>query len=1002
MSGYLNNKKSNIFKKTALVIFALVIGIVPNLSGYFNLATVADAADSGSYTRIGDNELRGVWIASVFNINFPSKTGLSAEQMKAEIDDIIKTCKETNLNAIFFQVRPTGDALYDSEYFPTSKYLTGRQGDEFRGGFDPLEYIVQAAHANNIELHAWINPYRITNGSAASPEIDLNALAENNPARQNPSWVVKYDGKLFYNPGLPEVRRLITDGVVEIVKNYDIDGIHFDDYFYPYPDSAGNKFDDDAAFKQYGSAYKTVGDFRRASVNTLVENVYNAIKKEKPSVRFGISPFGIWANQSTTTPTGSKTKGLESYYSIYSDAKAWVNGGYIDYICPQIYWAFSTSVAPFDTLVRWWSALVDGTNVDLYIGHAAYKVPTDFKSELELPRQVEYARAYMGTAGSVFYGYKDLAENSYKMKDNLAKLFANPLKVTKLVSNGKGVEAGRPLSGSTVTEAAVNILGSSDPAYPVYYKGEKVTRTKSGFFSVYVSLADGRNNLVFTQNNLDYTHVVNKGRSSAAPPSTYVYPQMDSYKIEVVSPTSNIITTPGDKITVRIQAPSNSAVTAKLGDTSVKLSPLTSPPDEGTYMTEVYSGTITLPNTQPAGELIDLSNIIYTAERGNLKASATGINIKLVNNTAYKACEVIKDYSHLKTSPTSDFYGDYLPSSVGMRDNIVAFRDGYYQLGFGGWIAAQNVVLTPERTLLVNRILSAAMENAGQFTEIRFAVTENVPVDAKCKDGVFTITLFNTPDGSRNLVYTENPMFATVKNAADKSRKTATYKFDLKDPDNWYGFDVVYEKGFIIIKVKNPMKKIEGNQPLKGLTIIVDAGHGGTDPGALGYLKNRSEKDFNLDISIALKTKLTALGANVIMIREKDETVDIYSRMDTYNALNPDLLISVHHNSLGDTQDLSLVRGLLPLYCNDAGRLLAKSVGRVSAAELFRYERDTRYQSLAMLRSHRFPSTLLEMSFMTNPDEYEFGNSAAGIERSADGIAKGVIAWIDDQQKFLK
>jgi len=218
------------FNKILLLALVLLIAIMPNLSCKDDTAEAVNSAgaispDSKSETqsyKTGGNELRGVWIASVNNTNFPSVQGLSADRMKAELDDIVKTCKEAHLNAIFFQVRPESDALYSSSVFPTSKYLTGTQGDPLTGGFDPLKYIIQIAHANDIELHAWVNPYRITNGTADNPQQDLNALAPNNPARLHPDWVVKYaDGKLYYNPAIPEVRKLIVDGVTEIIKNYD-------------------------------------------------------------------------------------------------------------------------------------------------------------------------------------------------------------------------------------------------------------------------------------------------------------------------------------------------------------------------------------------------------------------------------------------------------------------------------------------------------------------------------------------------------------------------------------------------------------------------------------------------------------------------------------------------------------------------------------------------------------------------------------------------------------
>ena len=1004
-------------KKLALLTVAVSVGLIANLSG--GLIEIIPATEAAAFSEssrraniIGGNEMRGVWVATVFNLNFPSKAGISAEQMRTEIDAIIQTCNEANLNAIFFQVRPTSDALYNSEIFPTSKYLVGTQGGALPDGFDPLKYIIEQSHANNIELHAWINPYRITVGSPGSPEHDVNALAASHPARKNPSWAVKYaDGRLYYNPGLPEVRKLVVDGVLEIVRNYNIDGIHFDDYFYPYP-VTGASFDDDAAFKTYGAAGQSIADFRRENVNKLVKDVYDGINKINPSVRFGISPFGIWANQSSI-PTGSATSGLQGYSAIYSDAKAWIEGGYIDYICPQIYWAFGFSIARFDVLVRWWSALVDGTGVDLYIGHAAHNLAdsetstsaSHFKNEREIPQQVEYGRAYMGVAGSVFYGYKSINANDYKIKDNLAKLFASPRAVIKPTDNGRGISVGRPRNGATVTDSAVNIMAASNPVYPVYYNGQKVTRTKSGYFSVYAPLSDGRNNINFISNNATQTHVVHKGARAAAAPSEYIHPQMDSYKIEIIRPVNDIITSPGDRIEVSARAPSDSAVTAKLGALSINLTPASDPPppNEGAYMTETYTGIIELPNTQPQGEMIDLGNIIFTASRGSERAEAAGINIRLINESAYRPIEVIRDYTPFKTAMGSDSYNDYLFASVGMRDNVVAFRDGFYRLGCGGFIPATHAVLMPEKTLLINRMLSAAMADTGKFTELRFAVTENVPVDAVCKDGVFRVTLFNTPDGARHLELVSNPVFKSARYNSDRAKSTVTYTFDLIHADNWYGFEVIYEGGFIIVRVKNPIKKQEGSRPLEGMLIIVDAGHGGGDPGALGFLISKNEKDLNLDIALALSTRLRSMGAAVELTRSTDITLATPSaRMEIFNRLNPDLMISVHHNSLGDAQDNSLVRGYLGLYTNDSGRLLTKSVSRVLSAELNRFERAPRYQAVGVLRNHKFPATLLEMSFITNPDEYEFANSAEGVRRSADGIAKGVLAWIEDQQKWLK
>ncbi|GHU36992.1 hypothetical protein FACS1894105_08290 [Clostridia bacterium] len=990
---------TNITKRIILIItvFATLLSSVI-FSAPFS-ETVSAAAFVGDPA--SGNELRGTWIASVSNINFPSKKGLSKADQIAELDAIVKTCKDTGLNAIFFQVRPMSDALYDSSIFPTSKFLTGKQGDSFTEGFDPLKYIVEIAHAAGIELHAWINPYRVTTG-----DEELTDLANSNPARKNPDYTVKYaDGKIYYNPGMPEVRWLITEGVKEIVQKYAVDGIHFDDYFYPYPVSENSikiPFNDAAAFAKYGNG-QTIEEFRRESVNTLLKDVYKAVKKINTKVRFGVSPFGISKNKSASQPDGSDTGGFEAYNSLYCDVDSWVKGGYIDYICPQIYWSFNTKVAYYDVLVRWWSALCDGTKVDLYIGHAVYKVPTDFKSEREIPRQVEYARSYMNVAGSVFYGYKNIVANDYNIKTRLAVLFEKPLQIVKPVSDHTRVKIARP-TGSSVSSAGVNIMAYSNPAYAVTAGGIRIPRTKSGYFSAYFDLKEGANTIVFLQHGTVINHTIYRGK---APAGEYKYPQMDSYAIDVVTPASDLMLFPGDKITVRVQAPSNSTVTATLGGTSVALTPLTAPPNEGQYMTEVYSGSLKVSSSVNVnGSPVDLGNIVYEAKRGNEYAKVTSVNVKVINESVYGAAEVIKDYSYLKISTTSSFYDDYLPASVGMRDTIVGFSDGFFKLGFGGYISKDDVKLLGDSyKVKPNKISSAEMTVNEKTTDIRLGVSENVPVDAHCVDGVFRVTLYNTPkEGTLGMALAKGtPMFQSVKATYDEAGKSTSYKFDLIDPDNWYGFEVSYESGFIVIRVKNPIKKQSKTAPLEGMTIIVDAGHGGSDTGAIGYTGTKGITEDDLNLAVALKTRdeLTALGANVVMIRDTDTTVSIDTRMFELNRINPDLVVSIHHNSLGDTTDNSRTRGFLGLYCNDSGRLLAKNVSRETAYILNRVERTVNYQSLAMLRSHKFPATLVEMLFVTNPDEYEQAMSPEITARSAKGIANGVIAWIDAQKKFI-
>ena len=368
--------------------------------------------------------INGVWIASVFNINFPSTASLTESALKAELDDIVLTTKNAGLNTIFFQVRPESDSLYESDIYPVSKYLS-------RDGvltLDALEYIVEKAHSEGISVHAWINPVRVTSSSS----VEIDDLSIKNPARIHPEYTVKYaDGKIYYNLGIPEVRELICDGVEEIVENYDVDGIVFDDYFYPYPvysvDESGASvavdFEDRDAYTAYNANGLDIADWRRDNVNRLIKAVFDTVKSADKDCLFGVSPFGIWKN-GYGDESGSLTSGNESYKTIYCDSLAFIKGGYVDYIAPQLYWKAEQESASYTVLCDWWAEMVKGTKVRLLVCHGAYRYDNDWESpEGVMTSQVLYARNKELYRGSLFYGYEALKNNINGLYDEIKELY---------------------------------------------------------------------------------------------------------------------------------------------------------------------------------------------------------------------------------------------------------------------------------------------------------------------------------------------------------------------------------------------------------------------------------------------------------------------------------------------------------------------------------------------------------------------------------------------------
>ena len=317
------------------------------------------------------------------------------------------------MNAVFVQVKPTGDAFYPSKYSPWSEYLTGSQGTN--PGYDPLKFMIDEAHKRGIEFHAWFNPYRLTmKGKSTKTE----SLAKENIGRKKPEWTAVYGGQLYLNPGIPEVNDYVIDSIVEVVRNYDIDGVHMDDYFYPYK-VKGQEYPDSVQFQRYGGKFSNVGDWRRNNINKLVEKLHNEIKKQNKDISFGISPFGVWRNASTDPGRGSDTQaGVQNYDDLYADILHWMDKGWIDYVVPQIYWNQGFKAAEYNTLVEWWSKNARITNTDLYIGQAAYKVGS-WSNPNELINQINYNRKYPEVKGSIFFSYKSLKENPKNIINNL-------------------------------------------------------------------------------------------------------------------------------------------------------------------------------------------------------------------------------------------------------------------------------------------------------------------------------------------------------------------------------------------------------------------------------------------------------------------------------------------------------------------------------------------------------------------------------------------------------
>jgi len=418
-------------------------------------------------------EFRGIWITTLENIDWPSKKRLTPEEQTAEFINIISRLKKEKINAVFIQVRPACDAFYKSETEPWSEWLTGRQGKEPEPFYDPLKFIVKECHKRGIEIHAWFNPFRSVMNKQKSD------VSGKHISKTHPGWNIEYGKYKWLDPGLPEVRDYITGVVLDVVRRYNVDGVHFDDYFYPEP-IKNKKFHDERTFAKYSRGIKNSDMWRRDNINLFVKEVSDSIRNVRPGCSFGISPFGIWKNNGTDN-SGSGSNGSESYYKTYADSKKWISEGWVDYLVPQLYWHIGNYIADYKKLADWWSK--NSFDRNIYIGQAVYKIANDHNSEWrngnQIPKQIKINRSTKNISGNVFFNTNTFLKNPLGLQDSLERDYYKYYAITPVI---KGKSNSSPLApvngiynisnGNTVLrwEKPGAVVGRDTAVYFVIYR----------------------------------------------------------------------------------------------------------------------------------------------------------------------------------------------------------------------------------------------------------------------------------------------------------------------------------------------------------------------------------------------------------------------------------------------------------------------------------------------------------------------------------------------------
>ena len=357
------------------------------------------------------SEFRAAWIATVDNIDWPTKGNCNSDSQRVEFVKMLDTLKSVGINAVIVQIRPAADAMYPSQYEPWSEWLTGKQGQQPVPYYDPLQFMIDEAHKRGMEFHAWCNPYR------AIFKIGQSTISASHITKIHPEWFLTYGDTKYFDPGNKDVQQFVTAVISDIVNRYDIDAIHFDDYFYPYRIS-GREFPDEISYKKYGNNLLR-DDWRRSNVDSIIVMLSKVIKQQKKSCKFGISPFGVWRNNDKDS-AGSATKaGQTNYDDLYADVLLWLKNGWIDYVAPQLYWEFGHRAAPYEILLDWWSKHTYGRHC--YIGLGVYRAGSNiiWRDKTLLPRQIIALRNTSNIQGMIFFSSKSLMNNLNGWSDSL-------------------------------------------------------------------------------------------------------------------------------------------------------------------------------------------------------------------------------------------------------------------------------------------------------------------------------------------------------------------------------------------------------------------------------------------------------------------------------------------------------------------------------------------------------------------------------------------------------
>lgn len=969
----------NTFRFAAVVVaFSLLLACLPTVHAATNSKTL-----KGS-------ELRGVFVDSLNNKDFPSAPGLGSDKLKKEIDAILNFEASNGLNAVFVKVLPSGDALYKSTIFPASYYLTGKQGGTLT--FDPLSYFISSAHKKGIQVFAWIDPVRATLGTASSDNIKemakyvdstqgytppplaaakggnkpQNVVSTESPASKHPEYLLgAKDGAKYFDIANPAVRTMIADAAAEIASNYEVDGIHMDTDIYP----AG--LNDAKSYTQYGGT-RSIEEFRRDNITNLIKEVKQRVNSAKGSVFFGVSAAG-------------------TAYSLDNDfdTQKWIADKLVDYIVPQCYHAIGADTDDFKTLMAGWQKAAYGTDVlimpalnvsavgDKSVDGGSYTDPSELLYEIMLSRG-SYCNGHVYSASSA------LLKNPLDIFSGISRLYLSGTinDKTGAFDLSTKLSVTRPSEDVTVSTDDYFIMGTSNPSQPLYVNGEEVTtRGPGGTFGVLID-TPSTTEVTVTQGSKTITRTLKRPSSGGVSKITKITQSS-------MLPSKTDAVKSGSQYTVKCTAPSGATITAKLGGSTTTLSQTAATAENGVPAT--YKGFLTVSGDYSESKTTKLGPVEYTLQyNGKTTTFKSTGDLYYIGSNTTASVEVTEDVTLVyKGEDTKE--GTITNLRMGTNDFVTDITDTMFKLSMGGYIKKSDVTLVEGAALSNHSVggISFKKSTDGESYVIKGAA--KAPFMFADGDGSVRVYLYNL-SGVKGFDVSNSALFSGAAVKTEGNGLCAT--FTTKSGATVWGYSLEYRGDDAVLFFKYAPKRSSGDKPLNGVTVVLDPGHGGKDPGAIGPTgaDGTTEEMLNLAVSQKARDYLQSLGATVFMTRQSDTGATLTNRTGFDEKVKPDFFVSVHTNSTAENSNANKSKGVETYYYTDQSSKLANNLLSSIASSAGRETRKTYRSTYVVTRTYNAPAVLCELGFITNPNEYEQMLSGKIIDKTGYGIAQGILA----------